>query len=267
MAFQIFAHECVIVKVRIGGVDTVDFLGLTGRERLLGIQTADGLDQALSAQYLMHTCDASAEMMGGIKEGAVAIGHLCRQRQQLGRRLGIAKHPEHFYDLGRPDRPMAQKAATEAVLHRLSVFFKAISGQQIDDDVIIVAKTDPEDYELGQVVVYQEGRMLVVHEIIDISENGQTITTQGTANSGADDPINVKYVKGRVVKVLPGLGKAVNFIKTPTVTVIIVAVAALLLVLSYRKEKPEDENGGEDDLERIRAEIERLKAEQEKKTK
>ena len=135
------------------------------------------------------------------------------------------------------------------------------------DDVIIVAKTAPEDYELGQVVVYQEGRMLVVHEIIDISEDGQTITTQGTANSGADDPINVKYVKGRVVKVLPGLGKAVHFIKTPAVTVIIVAVAAILLVLSYRKEKPEDENGGEDDLERIRAEIERLKAEQEKKTK
>ena len=132
------------------------------------------------------------------------------------------------------------------------------------DDVIIVAKTDPEDYELGQVVVYQEGRMLVVHEIIDISEDGQTITTQGTANSGADDPINVKYVKGRVVKVLPGLGKAVHFIKTPAVTVIIVAVAAILLVLSYRKEKPEDENGGEDDLERIRAEIERLKAEQKK---
>lgn len=133
------------------------------------------------------------------------------------------------------------------------------------DDVIIVVKTDPEDYALGQVVVYQEGRMLVVHEIIEISEDGQTITTKGTANSGADDPINVKYVKGRVIKVLPALGKAVNFIKTPTVTVIIVILAALLLVLSYRKEKSEDKNEGDDDLERIRAEIERLKAEQEKK--
>ena len=131
------------------------------------------------------------------------------------------------------------------------------------DDVIIVVKTAPEDYAVGQTVVYQEGRMLVVHEIIEISEDGKTVTTQGIANSGADEPISVDYIKGRVVKVFPGLGKAVNFIKTPAVTFVIIVAAVLLLILSYRKENDGGDGGDDDDrLERIRAEIERLKAEQ-----
>ena len=130
------------------------------------------------------------------------------------------------------------------------------------DDVIVVVKTDPEDYDLGQWVVYQEGRMLVVHEIIEISEDGQTITTMGIANTGPDEPIKVDYVKGRVIKVFPGLGKVVNFIKTPTVTFVIIVAAVVLLLLSYRKEKKDDGDG--DKLEKIRAEIERLKEEQKK---
>ena len=133
------------------------------------------------------------------------------------------------------------------------------------DDVIIVKKIEPQEYRKGDVVVYQSNRMLVVHEIIEISEDGKYVTTKGKANNDADSPISVGYIKGKVVKIYPELGKIVNLIKTPIVTVIILAVAIMLLVLSYRKGNDNDEDSNDDKLEMIRAEIERLKAEQGKK--
>jgi signal peptidase len=129
------------------------------------------------------------------------------------------------------------------------------------DDVIVVGKTDYEDYKLGDVVVYQEGRMLVVHEIIEISEDRKTLTTKGYANTGPDEPIKVEYVKGRVVKVFPRLGKLVNVIKTPAVSYVIAIIAVILLALSYRKERKEAETYDEA-IDRIKNEISRLKNEQ-----
>ena len=133
------------------------------------------------------------------------------------------------------------------------------------DDVIIVKKIEPQEYRKGDVVVYQSNRMLVVHEIIEISEDGKYVTTKGKANNDADSPISVGYIKGKVVKIYPELGKIVNLIKTPIVTVIILAVAIMLLVLSYRKGNDDSGDSNDDKLEMIRAEIERLKAEQGKK--
>ena len=132
------------------------------------------------------------------------------------------------------------------------------------DDVIVVQKTEPEDYKLGDIVVYQDGKMLVVHEIIEISEDGKTITTMGCANTGPDEPIKVEYVKGKVITHFDGLGKVVNLIKTPVVSGVIVVLAVILFIMSYRKEK-KDEETADEALERIKSEIERLKNEQNNK--
>ncbi len=119
------------------------------------------------------------------------------------------------------------------------------------DDVIIVVKDD--SYEVGETVVYQDGHMMVVHEIIAI-EDGM-VTTQGAANNTPDEPMKIEYIKGRVLFAIPKLGVVVSALKTPAATLIMLGAAVLLLIRSYRKE----DTGEDDELERIRREIERLK--------
>ena len=123
------------------------------------------------------------------------------------------------------------------------------------DDLILVAEQDA--YEVEDIVVYQSGRVLVVHRIVDIADG--MVTTQGDANNAADAPIELSAVKGRVVGVIPGAGSLVKILKTPAATIALLAGAVVLMEMSYRKEKQK----GDDELEKIKEEIRRLKAEQE----
>ena len=123
-------------------------------------------------------------------------------------------------------------------------------------DLLIVAER--KDYNVGDVVVYQDGRMAVTHRIISISED--EVITRGDANNIEDDPIAPTQIKGEVVLAIPFLGYAVNIIKTPLGTLCILALAVFLLERSFHMEKAKDT----EELEKIKAEIERLKQEQDK---
>ncbi len=119
------------------------------------------------------------------------------------------------------------------------------------DDVIVVKASA--DYAVGDTVVYQDGRFLVVHKIVE--KDGTVVITQGTANNTADEPIDISAIKGKVVGVLAGFGTVVSVIKSPIVTFLLLGIAVFLLILSYRREREEDE----EKLNQIREEIERLK--------
>ena len=118
-------------------------------------------------------------------------------------------------------------------------------------DLLVVAEQD--SYAIDEVVVFQEGRIGVVHRIIEM--DGTTVTTQGDANNAPDEPMDISRVKGKVVLAIPLIGHVVNMIKTPVATVVILAAAIFLLERSFHKEKEKDA----DQLEEIKREIERLK--------
>lgn len=122
------------------------------------------------------------------------------------------------------------------------------------NDVIIVRKA--ESYEVGDIVVYDSGRELIVHKIIE--KNGDTFTTQGEANNTADDPIRAEVVKGKVVFTIPQAGVVVNAIRSPAGVIVILLAAILLTEGSFRRKKEKDENK----IEEIKEEIRKLKEEQ-----
>ena len=123
------------------------------------------------------------------------------------------------------------------------------------DDLILVKEA--EDFQVGDIVVYQSGSILVVHRIIAI--DGDTITTQGDANQAADEAIAASVIKGKVIAVIPMLGNLARILKTPTATIVLLAGAVVLMEASFRKDKQKHD----DDLEKIKEEIRKLKAEQE----
>lgn len=123
------------------------------------------------------------------------------------------------------------------------------------DDLIFVKQQD--SYAVGDVVVYQSGSIVVVHRIVSI--DGQTVTTQGDANNAPDGEMDISRIKGRVVGSVKNAGAVVRMLKSPVVSVGLLAAAVLLMERGYRKEKEQ----GSQELDQIKEEIRRLKAEQE----
>ncbi|MBR2445480.1 MAG: signal peptidase I [Clostridia bacterium] len=124
-------------------------------------------------------------------------------------------------------------------------------------DLLIIAER--ESYEVGDVVVFQSGRLPVVHRIIQ--KDGSSIVTMGDANTGADDPMDISCVKGEVVFALPLIGFVISFIRTPIGILLVLAFAVFLMERSFSKDKREKQ----DQLRQIREEIEKLKKQQENK--
>lgn len=122
------------------------------------------------------------------------------------------------------------------------------------NDVVFVCESD--SYSVNDIVVYDNGRELIVHKIIE--QNGDTLTTKGDANNISDEPIRAEAVKGKVVFSIPYAGVAVKALRSPFGMIVIILAAVLLTEGSFRRKKESDENR----IEEIKEEIRRLKAEQ-----
>ena len=121
-------------------------------------------------------------------------------------------------------------------------------------DVVVIVPQDK--YEIGDIVAFQDGSMVVTHRIIDVNENGDFVTKGDLPSNAVDDlPLKEIYIYGKVVKKFDNVGPIIRVIKSPVVSVIILIIAALLFVLSAKKEK-ESENK---DIDKIRSEIAALK--------
>ncbi len=118
-------------------------------------------------------------------------------------------------------------------------------------DLLIVAESD--SYQVGDMVVYQDGRMAVTHRIVSITDS--EVITRGDANNTEDSPIAPQQLKGKVVLAIPLVGYAINAIKTPIGTLCVFVLAIFFLERSFRAEKQKDDEA----LDAIRAEIEKLK--------
>jgi len=118
-------------------------------------------------------------------------------------------------------------------------------------DLVIVKKSD--EYKAGDVVVYQEGSMLVMHRIV--ATEGDTVTTKGDANNAEDMPIRQERIKGRVAVKLRNAGTAVMFLKSPTGFLIMICGAVLLFELPYISERRKMI----EEQEKIKQEIKKIK--------
>lgn len=119
------------------------------------------------------------------------------------------------------------------------------------NDFVLVARQ--EQYAVGDIVVYQEGRNLIVHRIVSLS--GESITTQGDANDIPDVPIALSDIKGKAVVTIPFVGGILRFLKTPLGFMLMLAGAVVLFEIPhYRRKK---QAAAEQDA--IRREIEQLR--------
>ena len=122
-----------------------------------------------------------------------------------------------------------------------------------EGDLIIVKEVN--EYQKGDVVVFQDPNSLVVHRIIHLDDD--SVITKGDANNVADEPIEKASIKGKVVVSIPYIGILVDLIKTPVGTFGIIAAAIALSEIPRRREKRKDD----EERQKLIDEINKLKDE------
>ena len=123
------------------------------------------------------------------------------------------------------------------------------------DDLVFVKRAD--ELHVGDVVLYNTGGSNVLHRITKI--DGDMITTQGDANNTEDKPFSKSAVLGVYIGKIPSGGKIIRFVTNPpfvmaVVFLLMTAAVIWMFVEDHREYKK---------LDSIKAEIDRLKAENE----
>ena len=123
------------------------------------------------------------------------------------------------------------------------------------DDLVFVKRAD--ELHVGDVVLYNTGRSNVLHRITKI--DGDMITTQGDANNTEDKSFSKSAVLGVYIGKIPSGGKIIRFVTNPpfvmaVIFLLMMAAVTWMFVEEHRKRKK---------LDSIKAEIDRLKAENE----
>jgi len=76
-------------------------------------------------------------------------------------------------------------------------------------DMVIASKVTPDTIEEGDIIVFRQGEMMVIHRVIDIEESGESrqFITKGDANDNPDsDLVSPAQVKGKVMFAVPKVG-------------------------------------------------------------
>ena len=124
------------------------------------------------------------------------------------------------------------------------------------DDLVFVKRAD--ELHVGDVALYNTGGSNVLHRITKI--DGDIITTKGDANNTEDKPFSKSAVLGVYIGKIPSGGKIIRFVTNPPFVMAVVfrlmaAAVTWIFVEDHRERKK---------LDSIKAEIESIKAENEK---
>ena len=97
-------------------------------------------------------------------------------------------------------------------------------------DMLIIHREN--EYRTGDVITFWESGNLVTHRIIEKKPDGDEVITKGDFNNVPDNsPVGITRIAGRVVWVIPGLGKFILFIRTPFGLLLVMAAGAMALFL------------------------------------
>lgn len=122
----------------------------------------------------------------------------------------------------------------------------SMSGAIEINDMVICHRE--KSYAPGDVITFESGSSVVTHRIVAQTEDG--FVTKGDANNTADlEPVLPEQVIGRVVLVIPKIGKLIAFFRTPLGMICLVLIGFVLiefptLAESIRAKKTGGKNHG-----------------------
>lgn len=151
--------------------------------------------------------------------------------------------------------------------------FTIISGSMEPEynvgDLIYVKKVDPQTIKVGDDITFilNEDLVVATHRVVRIDAENQHFYTKGLANEIEDsDPVHFNNVIGVPKFSIAKLGYVSNFIQNPPGTYITIGLGILLILIVFlpdiisKKEEEDPQNDVSEENERLKSEIEELKA-------
>ena len=161
-----------------------------------------------------------------------------------------------------PERPPSVLGITPMV-----VLSGSMSGDAEDHievgDLIFVGKTEAEELEVGDVIAFMEGKVVVTHRIIEVQtgENGEPMfLTKGDANNAQDQrPVTASNLVGIYKTRIPKVGDFALFLQTPMGMVLFIGLPLLAFIIydiirrqQYARKESKKTAELEAELERLR---------------
>ena len=107
-------------------------------------------------------------------------------------------------------------------------------------DLVVAQKTKGE-LQVGDVISYRKGHSVITHRISQKTEdeNGEKIyKTKGDNNNTEDsEKIESKEIEGKVIKVIPKLGKLSLMLKNKVIIIFVLIILYICILKSYKKNK------------------------------
>ena len=151
--------------------------------------------------------------------------------------------------------------------------FTIISGSMEPEynvgDLIYVKKVDPQNIKVGDDITFilNEDLVVATHRVVRIDAENQHFYTKGLANEIEDsEPVHFNNVIGVPKFSIAKLGYVSNFIQNPPGTYITIGLGILLILIVFlpdiirKKEEEDPQNDVSEENERLKSEIEALKA-------
>lgn len=109
---------------------------------------------------------------------------------------------------------------------------------------IVVGKAE-ENLDIGDVISYRKGQSVITHRITQINknENGEIeYRTQGDNNNVEDEEsIKPSNVEGKVIKIVPKLGKVTLILQNKVIIIFIFIIFYIYVSRNYKKNKKVNE--------------------------
>ena len=120
-------------------------------------------------------------------------------------------------------------------IYMFNIISESMEPTFYKDDLAIVKSCNAEELEKGDIITFEQEDRVISHRISEITkEKGdEKIITKGDNNEVEDiEPVNMQNIYGKVVFVIPKLGKFVNYIQNVrgfmNVCILIVIICVLI---------------------------------------
>lgn len=127
-----------------------------------------------------------------------------------------------FFGLGGTVKRMQSGKAVEPFLGWANaiVISGSMSGSVEVDDMVIIREKDT--YREGDIITFERDGVFLTHRIVRVTPEG--FITKGDANNTEDSaPVAEEDIVGKVVFVIPQVGRVVSFARIPVVAGLIAA--------------------------------------------
>ena len=161
-----------------------------------------------------------------------------------------------------PEKPPSVLGVTPMV-----VLSGSMSGDAEDHieagDLIFVNKAEASELEVGDVIAFMEGKIVVTHRIIDIQKdenNKYVFRTKGDANNAEDQrPVTEDNLVGIYKTRIPKLGDFALFLQTPLGMVIFIGIPVFAFIIYDIIRRQQYMNRENKKTAEMEAELERLR--------